>query len=54
MRWMERKFSEEEVFEVIKNFGSSLGPDGFLMEFYRSYWHIIKTEFMKVMEELYR
>ncbi|XP_026416300.1 uncharacterized protein LOC113311710 [Papaver somniferum] len=53
---VEKEFSEEEVYAVIKHFGinKSSVPDGFSMEFYKNCWHIIKKDFMKLMEEFYR
>lgn len=53
--WMEREFSKEEVFDVIKKMGNnkSPGPDGFSLEFYKKCWHIIKEDFMKMMVEFH-
>ncbi|XP_026458710.1 uncharacterized protein LOC113359257 [Papaver somniferum] len=53
---MEKEFTEDEVFDVIKKMGAnkSSGTDGFSMEFCKSCWHIIGNEFMKMMEEFYR
>ncbi|XP_026410996.1 uncharacterized protein LOC113306253 [Papaver somniferum] len=52
---LEKEFTEEEVFDVIKHFEANKfpRPDGFSMEFYKSCWHIIKSDFMKVMGEFY-
>ncbi|XP_026400306.1 uncharacterized protein LOC113296195 [Papaver somniferum] len=49
-------FSEDEVYKVIQHFGSnkSPGPDGFSMEFYKFCRHIIKADFMRLMEEFFR
>jgi hypothetical protein len=41
-------FSEEEVWETTKRLSSDKapGPDGFTDRFYKSCWHIIKTDIM--------
>ncbi|XP_026417133.1 uncharacterized protein LOC113312608 [Papaver somniferum] len=53
---LEREFSEAEVYDVVKHFGTNkyLGPDGFSMEFYKICLPIIKTDFMKLMAEFFR
>lgn len=50
-----RPFTEEEVGEVISNLkaNSATGPDGFSYTFYKSCWGIIKSDFMKLMEDFY-
>ncbi|XP_026396487.1 uncharacterized protein LOC113291135 [Papaver somniferum] len=50
---LEKPFSEEEVKEVVDNFGAnkSPGPDGFTMEFYKIGWKVIKNDLMKVVKE---
>lgn len=48
-------FSEKEVFDAIghmKN-GKAPGPDGFLAEFYKKCWHIIKTDLMSMFHDLF-
>ncbi|XP_026378147.1 uncharacterized protein LOC113272539 [Papaver somniferum] len=53
---MEKDFTEEEVYEVVKHFGTnkSPGPNGFSMEFYKYCWPIIKIDFMRLMSEFFR
>lgn len=43
---MTSPFTEEEVFEAVKDMGLTKTPtmDGFLVIFYQKYWHIIGTE----------
>ena len=52
---LDRPFSEEEVFNVVKNFNGdkSPGPDGYSMAFYQACWSIIGREVMDVCNEFY-
>ncbi|XP_071713729.1 uncharacterized protein [Rutidosis leptorrhynchoides] len=45
---LEHKFSESEVWNAIKDCGSSkaLSPDGFNMHFYKKFWNIYKDDLM--------
>jgi hypothetical protein len=45
-------FIEKEVFEAIMQMkkNKALGPDGFLAEFYQSFWKIIKIYLMRLFE----
>lgn len=54
--WLERNFSKDEVWGVIKNMGSnkSPGPDGFTAEFYKSCWSTIKGNFMRMLNDFYK
>ncbi|XP_071694439.1 uncharacterized protein [Rutidosis leptorrhynchoides] len=44
-------FSENEIWEAIKNCGSSKspGPDGFNLGFYKKYWGIIKSDLIEAI-----
>lgn len=50
---LERPFTEEEVKYVIWQFGRNKapGPDGFMMEFFKHTWDIIKSDLMLVVKE---
>jgi hypothetical protein len=52
---LDRPFSEEEVFNVVKNFNGdkSPGPDGYSMAFYQACWSIVGSEVMDVCNEFY-
>jgi hypothetical protein len=52
---LDRPFSEEEVFNVVKNFigDKSPGPDGYSMAFYQACWSIVGSEVMEVCNEFY-
>ena len=41
--------SEDEVFKVLSSLGSSkvLGPNGFTVLFYKTYWHVVKREVLE-------
>lgn len=40
---------ERIVFHMRK--GKSLGPDGFLVEFFQGFWDIIKLDLLEVVQE---
>ena len=48
-------FSEKEVFEAIAQMksNSAPGPDGFLAEFYKKCWHIIKGDLLPMFHDLF-
>ena len=52
---LDRPFSEEEVFNVVKNFNGdkSPGPDGYSMAFYQACWSTVGSEVMDVCNEFY-
>ena len=47
---MDRPFEEDEVFGVVQDFNGDkvLGPNGFTMAFFQSYWSMVKTNIMNV------
>jgi hypothetical protein len=51
---LESPFSEKEVQDMIASLSNdkALGPDGFTGRFYKSCWHIIKTDVMAALETL--
>jgi hypothetical protein len=51
---LESPFSEKEVQDMIASLPNdkALGPDGFTGRFYKSCWHIIKTDVMAALETL--
>ena len=48
-------FSEKEVFEAISQMKNNKapGPDGFLAEFYKKCWHIIKGDLLPLFNDLF-
>ncbi|KAL4310832.1 hypothetical protein GQ457_01G001810 [Hibiscus cannabinus] len=46
--WLERPFSEEEIWEALQTFEGSKapGPDGFNMSFIKKFWKVLKTDFL--------
>lgn len=50
-----QKFSEVEVWDIIKSLGndSTLGPDGFPTCFYKSFWGVIKYDFMRLVLDFF-
>lgn len=53
--FLTRHFSEEGVKQAIFECecSKSPGPDGFNMSFFKTCWHIIKPNLMRVMEEFF-
>ncbi|KAK4567805.1 hypothetical protein RGQ29_003530 [Quercus rubra] len=53
--WLERCFSEDEVFEVVSNMNGDRAPslDGFTMSFFQSCWGILKEDVKKVFHYLH-
>ncbi|GMJ11562.1 hypothetical protein HRI_004825400 [Hibiscus trionum] len=53
--FLERKFSENEVWEAILSMESSRapGPDGFNIGFYKKFWGVLKGEIMNFFENFY-
>lgn len=52
---IERKFSEEEIWQVIKKCDGNKapGPDGFNFNFFKHFWPIIKGDILKFFEEFH-
>jgi hypothetical protein len=52
---LEAPFTKEEIDDVIRNLPSdkSPGPDGFNTYFIKKCWHIIRSDFYKLLEEFY-
>lgn len=51
---MERLFSEEEVKKAVWLLGDKApGLDGFMLEFYRSCWEVIKGDLMLVVKDFF-
>ena len=48
--WLDRPFDEKEVFGVVHDFNGDKapGPNGFITEFFQSYWSMVKTDIMNV------
>jgi hypothetical protein len=48
--WLERDYEEEEVKKVVSkmNGNKALGPDGFSMAFFQTYWDVVREDIMKV------
>lgn len=48
-RFLVEEFSEEEVFEAVKNFDAhkAPGPDGYTMAFFKQFWPVIKDDVMR-------
>eukprot|EP00253_Pinus_taeda_P029908 PITA_29908 len=53
---LNRAITLEEVEEAVKEMpnGKALGPDGFTIDFYKTYWDIIKTKVWEVVEDSQR
>ncbi len=51
---LDKPMTEEEIIDAINKLplGKSPGIDGFLVEFYKQYWHKIKHIFMKYIAEV--
>ncbi|KAE8655416.1 hypothetical protein F3Y22_tig00117027pilonHSYRG00012 [Hibiscus syriacus] len=54
-RWIERPFSEEEVwFTILSSDGSRApGPDGFSLDFFKKFWMYVKSNVMKFLDDFY-
>jgi hypothetical protein len=52
---LEAPFSDSEIDDIIKNLPNdkSLGPDGFNIEFIKSYWHIIGPDIKDLIKDFY-
>ncbi|OMP10314.1 hypothetical protein COLO4_04627 [Corchorus olitorius] len=54
--WLERDFSEAEVFEAIMSCDGSRapGPDGYNLLFFQKNWAVLKKDIMTVFQEFHR
>ena len=50
-----KEVSEEEIRHTLHSFqkGKSLGPDGFIVEFYIGFYDLIKKDILEVVRESY-
>ncbi|KAJ9565840.1 hypothetical protein OSB04_001806 [Centaurea solstitialis] len=50
--WLERKFTEDEVWGALKDCGGhkSPGPDGFSITFLKKFWELIKGDLMAALD----
>ena len=48
--WLDRPLDEDEVFGVVYDFNGdkASGPDSFTMDFFQSYWSMVKIDIMNV------
>ena len=48
--------TEEEVVAVIWSFhlDKYVGPNGFRIAFYKSHWHIIKEDFLRMVKNVFK
>lgn len=53
---MERSFTEDEIWEVIKNSegNKAPGPDGFNYNFFKHFWQLIKGDICNLFEEFHK
>ncbi len=50
---LNRPVSEGELSEVLKDMqnGKAPGPDGFIVNFFKAYWNIVKHDILNVVED---